>query len=563
MNKLNFKSLVLAILLGMGVGTFLHAQQEAPQKETSTKIIIIKKTIDEDGNEVVEKIIKEGEEAEGFYFETTDGAQEVDVRVIKEGDNDIHIISHDKILELEGLEKLESLEGLEGLEDIEINIEKDLKGIDMDQLNDFEHQFKFRFETDGEAPQILEWNGTGEMPAEIQEKLEKMKLKLADHQEGSPEWNFMRGIGHKNYHQDNGAFLGVVLNEKVEVTVENGVETREGSSEKGAHVSDVRAESAAQKAGLKSGDIITDIDGEPVNSFSDLTDIISKHQPKDEISIAFLRDGKVQTTTAVLGKRERKSTGFSVWHDNDDYTITRDLPCLLIGVYTETVKSIPGSQGVRVTSIIEDTPAEAIKMQAGDVIIALDGAIIDTHDELTVERDKHAPGDKVSIVYLRDGQEIADEITFRECDPQTEKTYTIRRGPNSKRDVKKKKRIIIIKKKKGEEESVEEIPGEETAAPRLAPKENKSLELTAFRAFPNPTDGIVTLRFEGEALPTVLKVTDVSGREIYREELEDFPGWYSNRVDLSDAAPGTLLLSIEQDGKVFTEKLVMSEGNRP
>ena len=555
MKNLNLKSVLLAILLGVGFGTILHAQQELNTKEPTKKIIIIKKSVDEDGNQIIEKIVKEGDDIESIDIEGVEGESDVSIQIIGEGDgeNTFHFFSDEKVIELNELE------------DIQIDIEEDLDlDIDIDEDNDFKH-YKFRVQKDGEEPEIIEWRGSGEMPAEIKEKMEKMKFKLAETDGLSQEQrDFM--YGYSRGHRGNGAFLGVVLNDRIEV--ENGVEVEGESRPQGAYISDVRSESAAEKAGLQAGDIITDIDGEPVASFSDLTSIISKHQPEDKVSIAYLRDGKVQTTDAVLGTRERKAAKMGVWHDDKDYFVTREFPCLLIGIYTETVKSVEGSRGVKVTSIIEDTPAEVIDMQAGDVILALDGVEIHDHEQLTTERDKHSPGDKVSIVYLRDGQEVADEITFRQCD-QDKKEYVVRRGPNSKRDVKKNKRIIIIKKKKKDKDAktdessgagIEEAP---VAEPRLAPKESKELSLNAFRAFPNPTNGMINVRFEGEAVPTILKVTDVAGRELYREDLEGFPGWYSNRVDLNDAVPGTLLLTVQQGDAVFTEKIVLTDANRP
>ena len=143
MNNLNLKPAILAILLGMCVGTLLHAQQESPEGEPTKKIIIIKKTIDEDGNELVEKIVKEGKDAEDFHFESIDGDGEVTIQVTTEGagdvGQDIHIFSDENIMELENIE---------GLEDIERNIEKHLEGLDIDMDDEGEgNHFRFQLKS--------------------------------------------------------------------------------------------------------------------------------------------------------------------------------------------------------------------------------------------------------------------------------------------------------------------------------------------------------------------------------------------------------------------------------
>lgn len=62
--------------------------------------------------------------------------------------------------------------------------------------------------------------------------------------------------------------------------------------------------SAAEKAGLKVGDVITAINGKPVRSPRELTDIVTSHRPYDEIELTYRRDGADHTAKAVLGSRE-------------------------------------------------------------------------------------------------------------------------------------------------------------------------------------------------------------------------------------------------------------------
>jgi S1-C subfamily serine protease len=74
--------------------------------------------------------------------------------------------------------------------------------------------------------------------------------------------------------------------------------------EDGAFVQDVVTGSGADRAGLQPGDVITAVDGERIRNNQDVFDEIAKHQPDEQVTITFERDGKERTVTATLGRRE-------------------------------------------------------------------------------------------------------------------------------------------------------------------------------------------------------------------------------------------------------------------
>jgi S1-C subfamily serine protease len=90
----------------------------------------------------------------------------------------------------------------------------------------------------------------------------------------------------------------------------------------GVLVQSVANGSAADKAGLKGGDIsaqvagspiqlggdiITKVDGKDVPTADDLATIIQGHKPGDKVTITYLRDGKQQTVGVTLGKQTAKA----------------------------------------------------------------------------------------------------------------------------------------------------------------------------------------------------------------------------------------------------------------
>lgn len=58
----------------------------------------------------------------------------------------------------------------------------------------------------------------------------------------------------------------------------------------------------ADEAGLKSGDVITEINGQKVDKNNSLITVVSQHAPGDTVTVGFVRDGKSQTTKVRLGE---------------------------------------------------------------------------------------------------------------------------------------------------------------------------------------------------------------------------------------------------------------------
>jgi serine protease Do len=73
--------------------------------------------------------------------------------------------------------------------------------------------------------------------------------------------------------------------------------------EKGARITDVRPETAAAKAGLKAGDIITALGGKPVDGPETLSELVRARKPEEAVDITYLRDKKKKTVKVTLGRQ--------------------------------------------------------------------------------------------------------------------------------------------------------------------------------------------------------------------------------------------------------------------
>ena len=176
----------------------------------------------------------------------------------------------------------------------------------------------------------------------------------------------------------NNAFLGVGT-EKVE---------------DGARVVNVSDESAAAKAGLKEGNVITKINETKVNSPEELTKTIGKFKPNDKITITYKRDKKEQKTTATLTKRkDAEAFGFSngdsdLKNKNFNYNFNYapfgennnfswDKPRL--GLKAQETEE---GKGLKVLDVDDESAAEKAGIKEGDIITTFDGTEVNNIDVL-------------------------------------------------------------------------------------------------------------------------------------------------------------------------------------
>jgi serine protease Do len=151
----------------------------------------------------------------------------------------------------------------------------------------------------------------------------------------------------------------------------------------GALVSDVQAGGPGEKGGLRRGDVITSIDGEPVRDGNVLRNHVAGLQPGSRVELQVLRGGKPQTLTLTLGElapargpsddadqpAERDGTGFGM----SVQPLTREQARQL---------ELDATSGVVVTDVQASGRAADAGLRRGDVITEVDRKDVDTVDTL-------------------------------------------------------------------------------------------------------------------------------------------------------------------------------------
>lgn len=166
----------------------------------------------------------------------------------------------------------------------------------------------------------------------------------------------------------------------------------------GAFIEDVTPPgSAADKAGLVGGDVITSFDGKPVRSESDLSNLLSQTPVGKTVDVVFTRDGETKTvklTTISEKENDRLEDAFNNRSEGKGF----------LGVNDDFRRvQIPNTNlyGVKVEEVYDNRPAYIAGLQAGDIIIEFDGAPIRTPGELNMRIDRALPQSTVTIVVMR------------------------------------------------------------------------------------------------------------------------------------------------------------------
>jgi S1-C subfamily serine protease len=72
----------------------------------------------------------------------------------------------------------------------------------------------------------------------------------------------------------------------------------------GFYIRKVNTASGAEKAGLKQGDIVVQLDQQTINTFAELNGYINTKRPKDKVQVTFIRNDKKMTVPVILSKNE-------------------------------------------------------------------------------------------------------------------------------------------------------------------------------------------------------------------------------------------------------------------
>ncbi len=177
---------------------------------------------------------------------------------------------------------------------------------------------------------------------------------------------------------------------------------------RGALVSSVTAGDPAEKAGIKSGDVIVAVEGVDVNSAGDLTRKIGDLLPGVKITLSVWREGKIIKLPLVLGERNAEKVAQGGQSKPDAQG--EDVLGLVVRPVTEAeaqALELDSASGLLVVEVSEGSLAAKNGMAAGDVILEANGKTVNTVKALrdVVDSDGKAKG-VVMLLIKRQGRNV-------------------------------------------------------------------------------------------------------------------------------------------------------------
>ncbi|MCJ7800481.1 MAG: DegQ family serine endoprotease [Polaromonas sp.] len=173
----------------------------------------------------------------------------------------------------------------------------------------------------------------------------------------------------------------------------------------GALVSMVEKGSPADKAGLQSGDVILQVNGQPIVSSGVLPAVIGRAAPGDSVKLGIWRQGAAKELTARLANADDKTAQVA---SKKDAPGQGRLGLALRPLQPDEQQQAGIDSGLVIMQA--SGPAAQAGVQAGDVLLSVNGIPVKTIDEVrtTVAKSKKS----VALLILRDGSKIFVPVTL-------------------------------------------------------------------------------------------------------------------------------------------------------
>jgi S1-C subfamily serine protease len=180
-------------------------------------------------------------------------------------------------------------------------------------------------------------------------------------------------------------------------------------------------------AGVENGDEITAIalDGEPL-TVDDLDEALANAADDAQAELTIERGDETLTVTLAaadlrsgfafqrgprmgsMGDRGTMPFGGHMMGGN----VRLGVSYTMLDAELAAENDLDISEGALINEVLDDSPAAAAGLEAGDVITAVDGDVVDARRDLRERLYAYEPGDVVTLDVLRDGENLALEATL-------------------------------------------------------------------------------------------------------------------------------------------------------
>ena len=164
----------------------------------------------------------------------------------------------------------------------------------------------------------------------------------------------------------------------------------------GALVSEVTPGSAADKSGIQAGDVIVAIDGQAVDSASELRNMIGLKRRGEKVRVGYVRDGKRANIDVVLASRTESVA-----------QLTDELHSGLQGAEFADISkgdaNFGGTEGVLIARVTPGSAADRRGLRSGDLIIKVNRTRVKTLQDFRKAIDREGP---LGLTLLRGNSQL-------------------------------------------------------------------------------------------------------------------------------------------------------------
>jgi serine protease Do len=211
--------------------------------------------------------------------------------------------------------------------------------------------------------------------------------------------------------------------------------------EYGVELTHVEEESPAAKAGLKSGDVVLEYNGQRVEGMEQFARFVRETPAGRDAKLTISRDGNRQMIPVKIGQRKMTE---SKWTMNTPMIAPvapvppvppGDMarPFMVwqsprMGIDAEAVEGQLGQffgvkEGVLIRSVVKGSAAEKAGLRAGDVITKVDGSTVTSPGEVTRTVRSAHPKKTFPITVIREKRETTISVTVDENDDHSQKRF--------------------------------------------------------------------------------------------------------------------------------------------
>lgn len=170
----------------------------------------------------------------------------------------------------------------------------------------------------------------------------------------------------------------------------------------GALVNDVTPDGAADKAGIKPGDVILSFNGVPVETWNDLPPLVGANPPGTEATVVVSREGKEKTFDVTLDALDSDS-GTVLAKNDDTHNSSNVLGLAVESISTDRKRELGDPTGGVVITAVDSDDAWRAGLRPGDVILMINNQPVEDMDDFDDLIKDIEPGRAVALRVWRNG----------------------------------------------------------------------------------------------------------------------------------------------------------------